>query len=155
MSAIRKFLITGATGKQGGSVIDAPLQQNLVSIRGLTRSPDSPAAKTLLPKGGNRRFRVNKRIQTDASTLPSGVGVDQGSYDNKKSMVKALRGISSAFLVSTPCSPGGPSQEEIEGKGFVDAAKEAGVEHVVFWSVEGADRSNGVSQFESKVRIYP
>lgn len=51
MSSRTTVLITGATGKQGGSVIAALLVKNIVAIRALTRSVDSPAAHALSSKG--------------------------------------------------------------------------------------------------------
>lgn len=51
MSPLSKVLVVGATGKQGGSVIDALLRSNKVAIRGVSRSTDSSAAKALTIRG--------------------------------------------------------------------------------------------------------
>ena len=54
--ASRKYLITGATGKQGGAVVDAILEHisstaaTDIKIFALSRKPDSPAAKILSSK---------------------------------------------------------------------------------------------------------
>jgi nucleoside-diphosphate-sugar epimerase len=56
MSARKAILVTGATGKQGGAVVDALLASalaNEITIVGLTRSADSPPAKLLAAKGDN------------------------------------------------------------------------------------------------------
>ena len=45
-----KVLVIGATGNQGGSVVQALLPKGH-SIRTLTRNPDSPAAKQLVEQG--------------------------------------------------------------------------------------------------------
>jgi uncharacterized protein YbjT (DUF2867 family) len=128
-------LIVGATGKQGGGVIN-----NLVSspalpslhIRALTRSPESAGAKALASKG---------------------IEVVQGSFDNPASLVKALSGVSIAFLVTEPQS-GGAAGEVKQGKTFVDAAKQAGsVRHIIFTGVEGVERKTGVPHFDSKFEI--
>lgn len=132
MSSRTTVLITGATGKQGGSVIAALLVKNIVAIRALTRSVDSPAAHALSSKG---------------------VEVVQGSFHDKSSIIKALEGVSAAFLISTPDGSGGAAQEETEGRLFIDAAKEVNLPHLVFTSVEGADRSTGIAHFESKLAI--
>jgi uncharacterized protein YbjT (DUF2867 family) len=43
--------VFGATGTQGGSVVEALLQDKSVKIRGVTRNVNSEAAKSLLSKG--------------------------------------------------------------------------------------------------------
>jgi len=43
--------VFGATGAQGGSVIDALLQEKSLKIRGVTRNANSEAAKSLASKG--------------------------------------------------------------------------------------------------------
>lgn len=45
---------------------------------------------------------------------------------------------------------GGPDQEAADGMAVADAARAAGVEHLVYSSVGGADRQTGIPHFESK-----
>jgi uncharacterized protein YbjT (DUF2867 family) len=78
-----KVLVTGATGKQGGGVIENLLSSNKLAIRVLTRDPESPAAKSLAAKG---------------------LELAKGSLTDEESLVAALDGCSSAFLV-TAVSP--------------------------------------------------
>jgi uncharacterized protein YbjT (DUF2867 family) len=74
-----KVLIAGATGKQGGSVARNLLSSNKVSIRALTRNPESPAAKSLAVKG---------------------VELVKGSLTEEAELVTALEGCFAAFLVT-------------------------------------------------------
>lgn len=74
-----KALITGATGKQGGGVVENLLPSNKVAIRALTRNPDSPASKSLAAKG---------------------VELVKGSLTDESSLVAAMDGCWAAFLVT-------------------------------------------------------
>jgi uncharacterized protein YbjT (DUF2867 family) len=74
-----KVLIAGATGKQGGWVVRNLLSGNKVSIRALTRNPESPAAKSLAAKG---------------------VELVKGSLTEEAELVTALEGCFAAFLVT-------------------------------------------------------
>ena len=74
-----KALVTGATGKQGGGVVENLLSGNKVAIRALTRNPDSPAAKSLAAKG---------------------VELVKGSLTDESSLVTAMDGCWAAFLVT-------------------------------------------------------
>ena len=47
----KTVVILGATGKQGGSVVDAFLSDPSFKVRAVTRNIESPAAKALLDKG--------------------------------------------------------------------------------------------------------
>jgi uncharacterized protein YbjT (DUF2867 family) len=60
----RSILVTGATGKQGGAVVQALLaspRRSDFTIYALTRSIDSPSAKRLAAKGEN----IIKLVQGD------------------------------------------------------------------------------------------
>jgi uncharacterized protein YbjT (DUF2867 family) len=47
----KTITVFGATGSQGGSVIEALLQDKSMKIRGVTRNVHSEAAKSLQSKG--------------------------------------------------------------------------------------------------------
>ena len=47
----------------------------------------------------------------------------------------------------------GAAREVQEGKNMADAALDAGVEHLVFSSVGGAERKSGIPHFETKWEI--
>ena len=126
----RKVLVTGATGKQGGSVARHMLGKgwNLVA---LTRDPKSKAAKALLEKG---------------------VEVVQGDMEDASSLDGALRGVYGVYSVQDFWSVGA-KHEVVQGKNLADAAKKAGVDHFVYSSVGGAERNTGIGHWESKWEI--
>jgi taspase (threonine aspartase 1) len=109
--------VTGATGSQGGAVVQALLKRGKFRVRAVTRNPESSAAKALASQG----CEVVKADMTD-----------------KASLVKAFDGAHGAFLVtdfwaSCQCN----AEKEIEqGCRLADAAKEAGLKHVVWSTLE-------------------
>lgn len=100
------ILVTGATGNIGGEVIRHLLNQK-APIRGLVRD---------LKKAGPLKSQ--------------GVELAQGDFSQPESLEAALQGIKAAFLVM----PNHPQQVELECN-FIDAAKRAGVEHIIKLSV--------------------
>jgi uncharacterized protein YbjT (DUF2867 family) len=142
MSTPRRFLIAGATGKQGGAVVSALLDDraNLTSneqfdILCLTRDVHSPRARSLASKPG--------------------VSLIQGDLFHAAALNNAgpLDGV---FCVTTPGKPG---DEERQARALIDASVAHGVRHFVFTSVDrgGEELSEktatGVSYFASKHRI--
>ncbi|MGC5662909.1 NmrA/HSCARG family protein [Micromonospora sp. WMMD723] len=124
--------IFGATGQQGGAVVDALLDHR-ARVRALVRNPESDRARALAARG---------------------VELAAVRADDPASLVAALARVE-GFSFMTPESN---SLEEVEaevriGEVLVDAAVEAGVPHVVFNSVFGADRESGVPHHDSKHRI--
>lgn len=100
-------LVIGATGQQGGGVIEALLASGRtdLNIRALTRNPASSAAKNLTNRG---------------------VKLYQGDLENRDSLVAALSDVDAAYLVTDFRGPGDVEGEFQQGKNFVDAAKETG-----------------------------
>ena len=103
------ILVTGATGNIGGAVI-RQLQQRQAPVRGLVR--DRQKADHLAAQG---------------------VELAVGDLAQPATLDAALQGMEAAFLVL----PNVPNQVELEC-GFIDAAKRAGVKHLVKLSVMGA-----------------
>lgn len=133
-STTRTIAVAGATGAQGGAVVDALLEQG-ASVRALVRSTGSERAANLASRGV-------ELVQIDAK--------DPASLNN------ALRDVDAFFFMTTPY--GDSQNTDIDGEiqqgvDFVDAATAAQVPHVVFSSVGGAERNSGVPHFESKRRI--
>jgi uncharacterized protein YbjT (DUF2867 family) len=124
-------LVTGATGKQGGATVAKLLSSGKTRIRALTRDPSSPKAQNLAKQG---------------------VEIVRGDFDDSAAIRAALNGISAAFSVQTFEGKGGLQAEERQGIAFAEAAKEAGA-HLVYSSVDGAERQSGVPHFNSKWRI--
>jgi uncharacterized protein YbjT (DUF2867 family) len=141
MAAIKQILITGATGKQGGALIDALLKSpppTPFHLVAMTRNAQSAKAQSL-------------------SRQPN-VSVLEGDLDNinevfAKSKEQPFFGV---FSVQTPMNP---QVEEKQGKALVDAAAEHGVKHFVYTSAErgGQERSDRdstlVKHFISKFNI--
>ncbi|PRY32019.1 NmrA/HSCARG family protein [Pseudosporangium ferrugineum] len=124
--------VFGATGQQGGAVVDALLDHG-ARVRALVRDPRSGRARALAARG---------------------VELAAVRADDPASLAGALTAVE-AFHFMTPEAN---SLEEVEaevriGTALVDAAVEAGVPHVVFNSVFGADRESGVPHHDSKHRI--
>ncbi len=128
MAAREPILVTGATGQQGGAVARSLLHHGQ-KVRALTRNPAKAAELKNL-----------------------GAEVVTGDLTDRASLEAALRGVKKAFLVTTPFE-GGMDAEIRQGITMVDAAKAAGVDHLVFTSVGSADKNTGIPHFETKWKI--
>ncbi|KAH7358746.1 hypothetical protein B0T11DRAFT_330504 [Plectosphaerella cucumerina] len=121
--------IFGSTGQQGGSVARALLrdQSGTFKVRGITRKPDSDAAKAL---------------------AEAGVEVVQADGLNKDSLVAAFKSTWAVFAninSDDPCinEKDGPTEEDM-GKIIVDAAVKAGAEVFIFSGMASAsETTNG------------
>lgn len=134
MSTEKTGLITvfGATGQQGGAVIDALLDRK-ATVRALVRDPQSNKAKALADRG---------------------VELAATQTDDPASLHAALTGVEAFYFMT----PEANTLEEVEaeiriGIELVDAAAAARVPHVVFSSVFGADQESGVPHHDSKRTI--
>src|SRR6516165_3475665 len=65
---------------------------------------------------------------------------------------KAMAGVRGVYSVQDYFTVGA-AREAQEGKNMADAALDAGVEHLVFSSVGGAERESGIGHFETKWEI--
>ena len=130
------FLIVGATGKQGGSAITALLaaksspNNQVDEIRFITRNPASESASAF-EKHGIKAYKADL-------------------YD-AESLTVALHGVQRAFLVTDSMT--GEAKEFVQGKTFIDAAKAAGVQHIVFTSSCAADIATTVPHWRGKYEI--
>jgi uncharacterized protein YbjT (DUF2867 family) len=130
MSGKLNVLVTGATGKQGGHLVRELLARGH-SVRALTRKPDSPAAAALAERG---------------------VTIVKADFEEEGSLERAARGVDTVFAMSTPFESG-EKTETREGINLVRAAATAGVKHLVYTSVAGADRATGIPHFDSKFEV--
>lgn len=128
----RLVLVTGGTGNQGGATVAHLLTGNRVRVRILTRDPDSDKARRLAAKG---------------------VEIAQGDLDDANAVQAALAGVSAAFSVQGFLDKGGVAAEERRGKAFADAVKAANGPHLVYASVDGAERNSGIPHYESKWHV--
>jgi len=126
----KSVLVTGATGRQGGAVICHMLPKGW-RLRALTRNPASHKAKELARQG---------------------VEVVQGDLENPRSLEAVCRGVYGIYSVQDFWSVGA-KREIQQGKNLADAAKKVGVQHFVYSSVGGAERSTGIPHWESKWEI--
>jgi len=124
------IVVTGATGKQGGSVARHLLADGW-RVRAFVRDPLKPAAEALAEAGAE---------------------IALGDFDDADSVARALEGVYGAYSVQG-WRPDGPAVEERRGVAFAEAAARAGVEHFVYSSVGGAERATGIPHFESKWHV--
>ena len=129
-SGDNRVLVTGVTGRQGGAVAKHLLGMGF-RVRGLTRDPQKPQARTLVARG---------------------VEIVKGDMDNRDSLERAVRECRGVFSVQNFMEVGA-ERESRQGILVADAAKAAGVEHLVYTSVGSANRKTGIPHFESKWRI--
>jgi uncharacterized protein YbjT (DUF2867 family) len=121
--------VTGATGQQGGAVARKLLADGW-NVRALTRDSNKPTAKELASLGAE---------------------LVAGDMDNRAELDAAFKGAYGVFSVQNFWLPNVGFDGEIsQGKNVADAAKAAGVEHLVFSSVGAAHRGMGQKHFESK-----
>jgi uncharacterized protein YbjT (DUF2867 family) len=129
-NADKIILVSGATGRQGGSLTRHLLQKNW-RVRALTRNPQSPAAAELARQGAE---------------------LMQGDLEDSATLQRALRGVYGVYSVQDFWSVGA-KREVQQGKNLADAALTAGVAHFVYSSVGGAERNSGISHWETKWEI--
>jgi len=133
--------VFGATGKQGGSVIDYVLNDPELSqrfkIRAITRDVNSETSRKLKDK----------------------VQVVQGDVLDRASIETALAGAHTVFAMTKPSF--GPDAFEIEynsGKTIADVAVEKGAEYIIFSTLPSVtDMSDGkytkVTPFDAKAKV--
>jgi uncharacterized protein YbjT (DUF2867 family) len=124
--------VTGATGQQGGAVARKLLADGW-KVRALTRDANKPAAQELASLG--------------AEVVP-------GDMEDRAQLDAAFEGAYGVFSVQNFWLPTVGFEGEIrQGKNVADAAKAAGVQHLVYSSVGAAHRGMGQKHFESKWSI--
>ena len=105
----------------------------MILLTGLTSATGLRVAKRLLKSGHS--FTALVRDPDKVPDLKSKkVALVKGDLSKSGTIKKAMDGIENAFLLP----PSTENQFKLE-KNFIDAAKEAGVKHVVKYSVIGAD----------------
>ena len=126
----KTILVTGATGRQGGAVIQH-LLKNSLTVKALSRTPDSISAQRLISKG---------------------VTVVKGDMSDPQSLVNAMKECNGVFSIQNYFECGG--EKEIQyGKHMADAAKKSNISHFIYNSVCGADSNSGVPHFQTKNSI--
>lgn len=131
------FLVSGATGAQGGSVVNYLLKSGKWHIRGITRKLNSEKVKKLQQQG---------------------VEMIACDYTKPDELKQAMKGAEVYFAVTNSWDPAQMPREFEIGKIQVDCAKEAGIKHFIFSSLPNVDEiSKGklhVSHFTMKVNRF-
>lgn len=128
----RLIAVTGATGQQGSAVAKKLLSDGW-RVRALTRDVNKPAAQELAALGAE---------------------LVAGDMDQRAELDAAFSGAYGVFSVQNFWLPNVGFEGEIkQGKAVADAAKAAGVQHLVYSSVGAAHRGMGQKHFESKYLI--
>lgn len=128
--ADKTILVSGATGRQGGALLKYLLGDGW-RIRALTRNPRGRTAQEL---------------------SKSGVEVVQGDMEDLESLKRAMKGVHGVYSVQDFWT-GGARREVLQGKNMADAARSAGVEHLLYSSVGGAERNSGITHWETKWEV--
>ena len=130
MNDDKVILVSGATGRQGGAVINHLLSKNW-RIRALTRNTQSRAAVELSRKG---------------------VELVRADMDDRADLERAMKGVYGVYSVQDFWTVGA-KREVQQGKNMADAAVSTGIKHFVYASVGGAERDSGIDHWESKWEI--
>lgn len=109
--------VFGATGAQGGGLVRAILNDSSgeFKARAVTRDPNSEKAKALAAGGAE---------------------VVQADLDDEASIAKALEGAYGAYCVTNFWEHYSADKEETQAKNLAEACKAAGVQHVIWSTLE-------------------
>jgi uncharacterized protein YbjT (DUF2867 family) len=109
--------VVGSTGAQGGSLVDAILSDpnGGFAARAITRDPTKDKARAIAAKGGE---------------------VVQADLDDVESLKKAFAGAYGVYAVTNFWEHFSGEKEKAQAKNVADAAKAAGVSHVIWSTLE-------------------
>lgn len=121
MADNKVIAVVGATGAQGGGLVRAILADKSggFSARALTRDPNSDKAKSLAKLGAE---------------------VVQANVDDVESLRRAFGGAYGAYCVTFFWDHFSPEREVAEANSLARATKDAGVEHVIWSTLEDVRR---------------
>lgn len=136
------LVVFGATGQQGGSVVEQVINDPELSkeyrVRAVTRDPSKAAGKALAQKG---------------------VEVVKGDADDAASLTSVLDGAHSVFAVTVSVLDKVDKTAEVtQGKAIADAAVAAGVEFFIFSTLPNVTKISGgkittVEHFDLKADV--
>lgn len=117
MTTKKTIAVVGATGAQGGGLARAILEdpEGPYRVRALTRQPSSERAAALAALGAE---------------------VVAADLDDVESLKRAFRGAYGAFCVTNFWEHFSPEKELAQAANLADAAKAAGLEHVIWSTLE-------------------
>ncbi|MPY99038.1 MAG: NAD(P)H-binding protein [Actinophytocola sp.] len=126
----RLVAVTGATGRQGSAVTRHLLRDGW-RVRALTRTPDSDRARALTDLGAD---------------------VVRADFDEPDTLRAAFRDAHGVYSVQNPMTSS-IDAEIRHGIAVADAARDAGVSHVVYGSAGTGASGTGVGSWDSKLAI--
>ncbi|CAN5872824.1 NmrA/HSCARG family protein [soil metagenome] len=117
MNKNKIIAVFGATGAQGGGLARAILQDKNggFAVRAITRDPNSEKARELVAMGAD---------------------VVAADIDDKQSVRQALEGAYGAYFVTFFWDHFSPEKEQAQARNMAEAAKEAGLKHVIWSTLE-------------------
>ena len=109
--------VVGATGAQGGGLVRAILadRNGGFAVRAITRKPDSDKAQELRNAGAE---------------------VVKGDADDRASIERAFQGAYGVFALTNFWEHFSPERELAQARNMAEAAKSAGVQHVIWSTLE-------------------
>jgi len=121
MADKRILAVVGATGAQGGGLVRAILSDPMrgFAVRALTRDTGSDKAKALVKLGAD---------------------VVAADLDDVESLKRAFTGCDGAFCLTNFWEHFSPEKEVAQARAMAQAAKQAGVRHVVWSTLEDTRR---------------
>jgi uncharacterized protein YbjT (DUF2867 family) len=132
MSDTTAVLVVGATGNQGGAVVDHLLESDHdFTVSGLTRDTGSDAAEALAARG---------------------VTMVEGDLDEPETLRDPVREVDAVFAVTNFWTVGYERQVQ-QGKHIANVAAEEGVDQFVFSGVGSHDEETGIPHFDSAAEI--
>lgn len=144
----RAIIITGATGSQGGAVIDALVAQKAdFLLLAVTRNTQSPSATKLASKSKNIKL-----VKGDLNDVPS-------VFANAKEAAGSVPIWGFYSVQQAIGADASVEKEEVQGKAIVDEAIKNDIKYLVYSSVDrGGDKQSWndpteVPHFASKHRV--
>ena len=121
MAERKVIVVTGATGAQGGGLARAILAEPEAgfTVRALTRDADSEAARALAAAGAE---------------------IVSADLDDPASLERAFEGAYGAYCVTFFWAHFSPDKEQAQARSMAQAAKSAGLRHVVWSTLEDTRR---------------
>lgn len=139
MTQKKIIAVVGATGAQGGGLARAILSDSNseYTVRALTRDPESAKAKEL---------------------AQSGAEVVAGDIDDANALSRLLTSAYGAYFVTFFWAHFSPERELADAKRMAEAAKEAGVKHVIWSTLEDTRQyvpleSNQMPTLQGKYKV--
>ncbi len=129
---VESVLVTGATGNQGGAVVDHLLaSETEFDVYGLTRDSSSEVAQGLADRG---------------------VTMVEGDLNEKDSLTPHVAAVDAVFAVTNFWTVGYETQVQ-QGKNIAEVAADEGVDQFVFSGVGSHEKDTGIPHFDSAWEI--